>query len=115
VCGPASGLLAIVEEFHSTDATTTDPHLIGSAAANTHSVDASDLVPRPAPIGNGPLERAGRCRGNLNQQCFTDGDCGPGASGLCRNAGTACASNADCPTDDFCDQCMNDEINPSGF
>ncbi len=112
VCGPGSGILAVVEEFHSTDRTLTDTSLIGSAAANTHSVDASDLQ-RPAPVGNGPLERVGHCRGNLNQQCFTDGDCGPG---LCRNAGTTCSSNADCPTDDFCDQCMNDEINPSsGF
>jgi hypothetical protein len=112
VCGPATGILAVVEEFHATARTITDAALVGSAAANTHSVDASDLAPRPAPIGNGPLERLGHCRGNLTQQCANDTDCGPG---LCRNSGASCTSDAACGPNDFCDQCMNDEITPSGF
>src|SRR5262249_27738192 len=60
VCGPATGILGIVEEFHSTARTLTDASLVGSAAANTHMVDASDLLPPgPRAVGNGALERAG--------------------------------------------------------
>jgi hypothetical protein len=99
VCGPVTGILAIVEEFHHTADSLADPPLgaPGTAASNGYSV-----------AFDGSLERAGRCRGDLDTECRSNVDC---PTGLCRHSGTACTSDAQC-TDpgDFCDRCMNDEI-----
>lgn len=98
VCGPISGILAVVEEFHPTTRTFTDASLVGSAAANTHEVDTN---------GDGSLQRLGICRVG-RKQCASNADC---TGGLCRIAGTACTSNTQCTgSGDFCDLCMNDEI-----
>jgi hypothetical protein len=101
VCGPTSGILAVVEEFHPTDRTTGDASLIGSAAANTHSVDSSDIVGNVP--HNGSLGRPGHCRGDLTTLCTDNSDCAPG---ICRLTSTSCATttmpahngNADCQT-----------------
>jgi len=99
VCGPATGILAVVEEFHPTSRTLTDATLVGSAAANTHEVDSN---------GDGSLQRLGVCRVG-RAQCASNADCAGG--GLCRLAGTACTLDTQCAgTGDFCDLCMNDEI-----
>lgn len=98
VCGPVTGILAIVEEFHNTAASLAVPPTgpAGTAASNGYSVALG-----------GSLERAGRCRGNLTTQCTSNTDC---PSGLCRFSGNACTTDAQCGTGDFCDRCMNDEI-----
>jgi hypothetical protein len=99
VCGPVTGILAIVEEFHNTAASLapTPTGVAGTAASNGYSV-----------AFNGSLERAGRCRGDLGTQCTSNAQC---PNGLCRKSGDACTSDSQC-TDpgDFCDRCMNDEI-----
>lgn len=101
VCGPPTGILAIVEEFHNTAASLADPPTgaAGSAASNGYIIAAAD----------GSLERAGRCRGDITERCTVDAEC---PSGLCRLSGANCATDTDCPgAGDFCDRCMNDEIN----
>jgi hypothetical protein len=98
VCGPVTGILAVVEEFHNTAASLTDPPTspAGTAASNGYSV-----------AFDGSLEKAGACRNDLDTSCTEDADC---PSGLCRFSGTACQADANCPVNDFCDRCMNDEI-----
>ncbi|MEO8601046.1 MAG: hypothetical protein ABI629_00570 [bacterium] len=108
VCGPVTGILAIVEEFHNTDASLADPPTVapGTAASNGYSVDfnSDNLLGRP-----------GHCRGNLTQTCAVDADC---PIGFCRiNSLAMCdPENPMIPTcesldpADFCDRCMNDEI-----
>ncbi len=102
VCGPVSGVLAIVEEFYDSAASLADPPTVhpGTAAANGYSVDFND---------DGDLGRPGHCRGAIRTQCEDNADCPPG---FCRIATTtACTSDTQCPgVGDFCDQCMNDEI-----
>lgn len=104
VCGPPSGILAVVEEFHDSDATLLIggiPELRGTDAANGFSVDAN---------GDGFIGKRGLCRVG-RAACTSNAGC---ASGLCRlNASTPCTSDATCQaldSDDFCDLCMNDEI-----
>ena len=104
VCGPVTGILAIVEEFHNTDASLTTPPTVapGTDAANGYSVDLG--------VANA-LGRPGHCRGDLTQTCQVDGDC---PAGFCRiNTTTACTTDTACTAldpADFCDRCMNDEI-----
>ncbi|MGD9762970.1 MAG: hypothetical protein AB7V27_04565 [Candidatus Binatia bacterium] len=109
VCAPASGVLAIVEEFHTADDPGSElaPVVVGTAASNGYSVDLNN---------DGILGRAGRCRNNLGLVCTSDEDClaAPGSTGRCRYSSADCTSDAACPgtdPDDFCDLCMNDEIN----
>jgi hypothetical protein len=105
VCAPATGILAIVEEFHHTDLTLTAPVVPGTDAANPYSVEDGDGV-----MPDGFLGKRGRCRGALTTRCTSDGDCGVGK---CRNTGAPCSNVAPittCGAGDFCDQCMNDEI-----
>lgn len=105
VCGPVTGILAIVEEFYTSDASLAEPPTAptGTAASNGYAVDLNrDNI----------LGRPGHCRGNLQQVCTDDADCGN--TGFCRiNTTVACSSDITCsnldPTD-FCDICMNDEI-----
>jgi hypothetical protein len=103
VCGPASGILAVVEQFYETDSTTggggSSPP--GTSALNTTMVngDGVDL----------DSVRSGRCRGALNTRCENDSDCTGG--GFCRIASTMpCTSDSQCGGGDFCDVCMFDEI-----
>ncbi|HSP95910.1 MAG TPA: hypothetical protein VL049_01520 [Candidatus Dormibacteraeota bacterium] len=99
VCGPVTGILAIVEEFHNTAASLAVPPTgpAGTAASNGYAV-----------AFDGSLERAGRCRGNLTTRCTSNTQC---PSGLCRFTAATCTHDADCGTPgDFCDRCMNDEI-----
>ncbi len=98
VCGPVSGVLAIVEEFHNTAASLLDEGAPGTAASNAYLVDlASD---------GGGLGREGVCRVG-RERCESDGEC---PSGLCRFSGAPCADDVACGAGDFCDLCMNDEI-----
>ena len=116
VCAPASGILAIVEEFHDSDVTLAPGSLIipGTDAANPFGVDADD---------DGFVGRPGRCRGvDLDTtSCTSDGPGGCEGSGCvggacpvgrCRNTGVACSNvvGPACGAGDFCDQCMNDEM-----
>ena len=98
VCGPVTGILAIVEEFHNTAAslapTPTGP--AGTAASNGYTV-----------AFDGSLERAGHCRGDLDTECTSNAQC---PNGLCRFSGDPCTTDAQCGVGDFCDRCMNDEI-----
>lgn len=96
VCGPVSGILAIVEEFHNTAASLAIPPTgpAGTAASNGYSV-----------AFDGSLERTGHCRGTL-VECTSNTQC----AGLCRFSGVSCGSDAACGAGDFCDRCMNDEI-----
>lgn len=99
VCGPASGILAVLEEFHQNDNSNLATLAgLGTAAANAHLAEV-----------NGSLERRGRCRGTLTL-CTTDAQCP--ATGLCRKASTTpCTTDAQCTTaGDFCDHCINDEM-----
>lgn len=100
VCGPVSGLLAIVEEFHNTAASLADPAtgVAGTAASNGYLVDFNE---------DGSLERLGRCRGDLGTTCVDNADC---PTGLCRISGVSCTTDLQCGAGDFCDRCMNDEI-----
>ena len=101
VCAPASGVLAIVEEFHDSEVTLAPGSTIppGSDAANVYAVDAN---------GDGFIGKLGRCRGALQTRCADDADC---PAGSCRNSGAACTNpTTSCGPGDFCDQCMNDEI-----
>lgn len=100
VCGPVSGIIAIVEEFHNTAASLADPATgaAGTAASNGYLVDFDE---------DGSLERAGACRGDLSTSCTSDADC---PSGLCRYSGVVCTTDLQCGAGDFCDRCMNDEI-----
>ena len=103
VCGPVSGILAIIEEFHTTDSSIDEFVGVGSDASNTYSFDGN---------GDGSIQRLGRCRGALTTRCELDSEC---PTGLCRIASTTpCTTDAECPgtadADDFCDRCMNDEI-----
>lgn len=99
VCGPVSGVVAIVEEFHNTAASLAGDAVPGTAASNAYLVDV--------PTDAGGLGREGRCRVNGNA-CESDGECPP--DGLCRYSGATCADDAACGPGDFCDKCMNDEI-----
>lgn len=105
VCGPVTGILAIVEEFYETDASLADPPTVtpGTAASNGYLVDLNN---------DGTLGKVGRCRGDLSQTCTDNAACGN--TGFCRiNSTTACDSDATCEALDpldFCDICMNDEI-----
>lgn len=100
VCGPASGLLAVVEEFHETNATQgLDPtQFFGTAAVDVHMIPG----------------RRGFCRvGGPTAVCDEDADCQSG--GLCRSNGVACTSSAECVASsglpqDFCDICLMDVI-----
>jgi len=99
VCGPVTGILAIVEEFHNTAASLAEPPTLppGTAAANGYSV-----------AFNGSLERVGHCRNDLTTTCRSNTEC---PSGLCRLSGASCPTDLQCTgTGDFCDRCMNDEI-----
>ena len=101
VCGPPTGILAIVEEFHMTDSSLA---FFGAhAATNAHMVDL-DLT------GSGDVGRLGRCRGAISTVCANDTDCG--GSGFCRiGAAVVCSSDAGCGGDlNQCDICMFDEI-----
>lgn len=99
VCGPISGVVAVVEEFHNTALSLIGEQAPGTAASNGYLVDlASDP---------GGLGREGRCRVN-GADCQSDGECP--ASGLCRYSGASCADDVACGAGDFCDKCMNDEI-----
>jgi hypothetical protein len=101
VCGPVTGLLGVVEEFHDTAASLADPPagLPGTAASNMYLVDVD---------GDGSLQRPGRCRGDLSEECTDNSDC---PTGLCRLGGGSCTTDSDCTGDDnFCDRCMNDEL-----
>jgi hypothetical protein len=140
VCAPASGLLAIVEQFHADDNSMETPGPpgfpspllinVGTDAANGFAVDLN---------GDGSLQRPGHCRNDLTMECHTDADCtvaNGGSGGFCRVKSTQpCSTDADCSIDnddctasghpascctgagqgtcvptDFCDLCMNDEI-----
>jgi hypothetical protein len=107
VCGPVSGILAIVEEFHNTAASLAVPPTspAGTAASNGYTV-----------AFDGSLQRAGKCRGDLGTSCISNAQC---PTGLCRFSGDPCTTDAVCDTanaGDFCDRCMNDEIMfPTGF
>ncbi len=98
VCGPVSGALAIVEEFHNTAASLADPTTdpAGTAASNGYSV-----------AFNGSLERSGVCRNDVGTKCTSNAQC---PNGLCRFSGAQCTGDAQCGVDDFCDRCINDEI-----
>lgn len=97
VCGPASSILAVVEEFYNTDAT--NGQALGSAANNTTMVSVDS---------DADAVRSGRCRGALGTRCDSDAQC---PAGLCRISGAACTVDGDCGgAPDFCDRCMFDEI-----
>ena len=116
VCAPASGILAIVEEFHDSDVDARCPAPPSSPAAMpptrtrwTRTATVSSASP-------------GSCRGVdldtttcvADDQCLGSG-CAGGAcpAGRCRNSGATCSNIApvvDCGAGDFCDQCMNDEM-----
>ena len=100
VCGPVTGVLAIVEEFHNTVASLAVPPTgpAGTAASNGYAVDFDE---------DGSLEREGRCRGDLTTRCTTNAQC---PTGLCRYSGASCTTDIQCGAGDFCDRCMNDEI-----
>jgi hypothetical protein len=101
VCGPVTGILALVEEFHETAASLAVPPTAppGTAASNGYLVDLN---------GDGSLQRPGACRGDLSTSCTTNADC---PTGLCRLGGGVCTTDAQCLGDDnFCDRCMNDEL-----
>ena len=100
VCGPVTGVLAIVEEFHNTVASLAVPPTgpAGSAASNGYAVDFDE---------DGSLEREGRCRGDLTTRCTSNTQC---PTGLCRYSGVSCTTDLQCGAGDFCDRCMNDEI-----
>jgi hypothetical protein len=93
VCGPAPGVLAVVEEFHEHDASLLNGGVPGTAAANVHMIG----------------QRRGICRvsGNL---CSDNGDCG--GNGLCRDSGAACTNDGNCNNSelDRCDICLIDEV-----
>jgi hypothetical protein len=104
VCGPAPGLLAVVEEVHviNQPGDNRDSQMIGSlfgtAATNVHMVG----------------QRSGFCRGNPGDSCESDADC---TSGLCRKDGTSCDDDGDCDTSvpgpgplNRCDLCIIDSI-----
>jgi len=101
VCGPASGILAILEEFHETDNSIGQGFAPAVDAANAHIVARS----------TGSLQRTGVCRVG-HAVCTSDAGCP--AAGLCRiNSTTPCMADATCEAldpNDFCDRCMNDEI-----
>jgi hypothetical protein len=134
VCAPASGLLAIVEQFHADDESLAAPGPpgfpspllinVGTDAANSHSVDLN---------GDGSLQRLGHCRNKLTQTCSMDSDCPPGncristtttclTDSVCNTINADCVaagnpaqcctgpSTGNCVAGDFCDRCMNDEI-----
>jgi hypothetical protein len=116
VCAPASGVLAIVEEFHDSDVTLApgSTFIPGTDAANPYGVDAN---------GDGYIGRPGHCRGVdlRTTRCTSDGPGGCTGSGCvndacpvgrCRVSGAACSNvvGPDCGAGDFCDQCMNDEM-----
>jgi hypothetical protein len=99
VCGPVTGILAVVEEFHNTAATvgTAPVGVPGTAASNGYSV-----------AFDGSLERQGRCRGDLDTRCTSNTEC---PSGLCRIGAAPCTTDAQClGAGNSCDRCMNDEI-----
>jgi hypothetical protein len=100
VCAPASGILAVVEEFHGSDVSEipSNNSFRGTDAANTYSVDANN---------DGFLGKRGHCRGALTTTCDQDSDC---PAGKCRDTGASCGPAVACGAGDFCDQCMNDEI-----
>jgi hypothetical protein len=105
VCGPPTGLLAIVEEFHNTTGSLAVPPTAqaGAAAANGYTISSASTG----------LQRSGRCRNNVAQSCppgpAGDTQCG---TGRCRVSGAACTPGGNqCTGPDFCDLCMNDEIN----
>jgi hypothetical protein len=100
VCAPVSGILAVVEEFHTTDNSVGFFTGVGTDASNAYGFDANR---------DGSIQRRGRCRNALTTTCTSDAQC---PTGLCRIASTtACTTDANCPgVDDFCDRCMNDEI-----
>jgi len=105
VCAPASGVLALVEEFHDSDLTLlplgNNTYARGTDAANPYSVDVN---------GDGSIGRPGHCRGALTTACTSDMGC---PAGKCRVSGAACSNVPPivaCGAGDFCDQCMNDEI-----
>ena len=81
VCGPVTGILAIVEEFHNTAASLAVPPTspAGTAASNGYTVEFE-----------GSLEKAGFCRNDTDTECTTDVQC---PSGLCRLSGAACTSD----------------------
>ncbi len=112
VCAPNPGILAVVEQFYDTDASTalSPTASTATAAVNVALVDLDHDPNDPDPIG-----RSGRCRANLAQQCAIDADCG--ATGLCRKTGATCMTDSDCATGDalldpinVCDRCLNDEM-----
>ena len=112
VCAPNPGILAVVEQFYDTDASTTVPPtaVAATAAANADLVDLDHDPNDPNPIG-----RSGRCRANLAQTCTTDADCG--STGLCRKTAATCMTDSDCATGDalldpinVCDRCLSDEM-----
>ena len=104
VCAPATGVLAIVEEFHASDSTITGITPPGSDAANFYGVD---LRGTSSTGPDGFIGKPGRCRGALTTRCYSDAQC---PAGKCRASGAVCGPTTDCPAGDFCDQCMNDEI-----
>jgi hypothetical protein len=115
VCGPSSGILAVVEQFYDSDASlaSVSPLAPGSSAVNTVAVNDPGQGPDTDAV------RSGRCRGNLSMRCEKDGDCPDlngaptGDNGICRNSDTFCSTDDDCTGAAglaVCDICMNDEI-----
>jgi len=112
VCGPVSGILAVVEEFYDSDASLTPMSVIpaGSAAFNT------TMVNDPNQGNDADVVRSGSCRGQLGVRCESDMGCpiipGRTLSGICRNSDTDCDDDDDCagPGRAICDICMSDEI-----
>jgi hypothetical protein len=108
VCAPATGVLAIVEEFHETDISLNPASRAdaGTDAANPFSVEDGDGIG-----SDGFLGKRGRCRGQLGTRCTSDLDC---PAGKCRVSGAPCSNTSlppvTCGDGDFCDQCMNDEV-----
>lgn len=93
VCGPAPGVLAVVEEFHEHDGSLSNGSFPGTAAANVHMIG----------------QRQGVCRINGNP-CSDNDDCG--GNGLCRDLGGNCTSDSACTNSelDRCDICLIDEV-----
>jgi hypothetical protein len=81
VCGPASGLLGIIEEFHYADSSlSSEPaQFFGTAATNMHMIGS----------------RSGRCRGDLDTECDSDANC---EDGFCRASGAQCINNGVAPS-----------------
>jgi hypothetical protein len=101
VCGPSSGILAIVETFHESDDTLDGPLAAATAAVNVHYVGG----------------RRGFCRVG-GSVCDDDADCIAANAGTndgrCRDTGGFCDADTDCDTStsalNTCDLCLMDRM-----